>query len=409
MTTDLNAARDAAIKTARAIVESAKSEDRDLTDDEQTSVKEALASVKTADRQIAGRHLADSVKGLQGADDDDQDESDGGTKTSPAKTLGEHYVKSVGAENLLRVKGSAGLSVASPEFKAPTDPILSTGAVYAPYLTEFDRTIVQGYRPAPAVASIMGSGTISGNGVTYLIEGAVEGGFATVAQGAQKPQMHFADPTFRTDTLKKIAAFWDMSDEMIEDLDFVVSEINQRGMYLLSMTEDAQLLNGDGTGTNLLGLLNRSGIQTEAEAVAPDTAADALFRAMTKVMTATGFAADGILINPADYQTLRLGKDANGQYMGGGYFTGPYGNGGVQAQPPLWGLNTIVTPSVPAKTAVVGAFQIAATVYRKGGVRVEQTNSDLGKFTTNIITTRIEERIALAVRYPAAVVKVTLL
>ena len=58
--------------------------------------------------------------------------------------------------------------------------------------------------------------------------------------------------------------------------------------------------------------------------------------------------------------------------------------------------------------ANVGAFRAAATVYRKGGVRVESTNSDLGKFTKDIVTTRIEERIALAVRVPSAVVKVTL-
>lgn len=407
MATDLHAARAAAIKDARAVIEAAKADDRDLTDEEQVQVKEHLGNVEAIGRQLQARALVDQVKGLH--DDDDPDDGD----SPQEKTLGEHFVKAVGAEGLARVKAQAGLSVASPEWagpvKAATDPQLTTGGVYGPYLTEFDRTIVQANRPAPAVASLMGSGTISGQGVTYLIEGAVEGGFATVAEGAAKPQMHFADPTTRTDTLKKIAAWWDMSDEMQEDLAFIVSEINQRGMYLLSMAEDNQLLNGPGTGTTILGLLNRSGIQTETQAVAPDNAADALFRAMTKVQTATGFTADGILINPADYQSLRLGKDANGQYFGGGYFTGQYGVGGVPTQPPLWGLNTVVSPSVPAKTAVVAAFKVATTVYRKGGVRVEQTNSDLGKFTSNLITTRIEERVALAVRYPAAVVKVTLL
>jgi HK97 family phage major capsid protein len=212
-----------------------------------------------------------------------------------------------------------------------------------------------------------------------------------------------------TDAVKKIAGWWDTADEMIEDLDFWVSEINNRGLYLLSMVEESQLLNGDGTGTNILGLLQRSGIQTVTQAVAPDTAQDAIFRAITAVQTATGLTADAILINPADYQTLRLSKDANGQYFGGGFFAGQYGNGGISFQPPLWGLNTIVTAAVAAKTVVVGALAASTTVYRKGGVRVESTNSDLGKFTKDIVTTRIEERLALAVRMPAAVVKVTLL
>jgi HK97 family phage major capsid protein len=404
--TDLHAARAAHIKAAREILDAAKAEDRDLSDDEQATVETELGEVKKLDGQIKGRQLVDAVKGLHEGDEPPED-----GPSSGAKSLGEHFVKSVGAEGLSRVKTTPGFSAGAPEFKANTDPVLTTGAVYGPYLTTFDRTVIQGYRPPPAVASVMGSGTISGQSVTYMIEGAVEGAFATLAEGAAKPQIHFADPTQVTDKLTKIAAWWDTSDEMIEDLDFMVSEINTRGLYMLSMFEDNQLLNGPGTGTTIKGLLNRSGIQTETQAVAPDSAADALFRSMTKIQTATGFSADGILINPADYQSLRLGKDANGQYFGGGYFQPPYGeNPGVMAaQPPLWGLRTIVTPSVPAKTAVVGAFQIAATVYRKGGVRVESTNSDAGKFTSNLITTRIEERIALAVRYPAAVVKVTLL
>ena len=83
-------------------------------------------------------------------------------------------------------------------------------------------------------------------------------------------------------------------------------------------------------------------------------------------------------------------------------------DGGVEWQPPVWGLRTIVSAAVPANTAVVGAFGAAATVYRKGGVRVESTNSHASDFTNNLITTRIEERIALAVRYPKAIVDVTL-
>ena len=129
---------------------------------------------------------------------------------------------------------------------------------------------------------------------------------------------------------------------------------------------------------------------------------------MTKVQTATGMAADSIIINPVDYQALRLSKDANGQYYGGGFFSGLYGVGGIDFQPPIWGLKTVVSAAVAAKTVVVGALKPASTVYRKGGVRVESTNSDQGKFTKDIVTTRIEERLALAVRVPAAIVRTTL-
>lgn len=395
------------LKAARGLIEAAKKENRELSADELKALEGHKTKVTALDGQIAGKKLVDSVMELGGTDDERKEDDE---KPTPAKSLGEHFAQHVKADGLARLKSISGFTVATPEFvpgKAATDPQLTTGAVYSPLLTEVDRTIVRAYRPGPVVADLLGSGTISGNAVSYFVEGAVEGAFTTVAEGAAKPQMHFVDPTAKTDSLKKIAAWFDQSDEMTEDLDFMVSEINNRGLYLLGMFEEAQLLSGPGTGTTVLGLLNRSGIQTEVSAAGGADDAAALFRSMTKVQTATGLAADGIVINPTDYQRLRLSKDANGQYYGGGYFTGQYGQGGVLQQPPLWGLRTVVTSAVAAGTAVVGAFNQAGTVYRKGGVRVESTNSDAGKFTSNIITTRIEERVALAVRIPSAVVKVT--
>lgn len=402
---NLKARRAAAIKAAQEIIAKAQAESRALTPEEATEVEAKQAEIKSLTEQIDAAEKTDelfkSVAALADAGDDEP-----GSETS-AKSLGEHFVKSVGADGLRRVKEQSNTSVSAPEFKAATDPNL-VGSSFGAILADVDKTIVRGYR-RDTVADLLGTGSISGTAVTYYVEGAVEGSITTVAENGQKPQIHFVNPTPVTDSLKKIAAWWDTSDEMIEDAPFMVSEINNRGLYLLSLAEEAQLLTGDGTGSNVLGLLNRSGIQTETQAATNDSAADAIFRAVTKVQTATGLDADAIVINPIDYQALRLAKDGNQQYYGGGFFAGEYGNGGITMRPPLWGLRTVVTAAVPAKTVVVGALKAAATVYRKGGVRVESTNSDQGKFTKNVVTTRIEERLALASRNPLAVVKVTLL
>lgn len=389
--------RAAALKAAQDVLAKAKDENRDMTDDERDLVNAKFAEIEDLDKQIKAAAEGDSLLAKFNSFDFE-------VKPDAAKSLGEHFVKHVGTEGLARVKTISGATVAAPEFKAAGDT-QSTPASMAPWLTTVDQTVVRAFR-RPVVSDLFGTGTLSGNAVSYLVEGAVEGGFATVAEGGAKPQFHMADPTARTDALKKIAGFLKFTDEMAEDAPFWVSEINQRGMYLLALAEENQLLNGAGTGSTIEGLLNR-GIQTETSAGVADNA-DALFRAITKVQTGSGLTADGIVINPADYQALRLSKDANGQYFGGGFFAGQYGNGSLDEQPPLWGLRTIVSPAVPAKTAVVGAFGAAATVYRKGGVRVESTNSHSDDFTNNLITTRIEERVALAVRVPAAFVDVTL-
>lgn len=392
--------RAALIAEAQTIIEAAKG----APSDEQIARLEAIkveVDELTADieRGEKGDALIAELKGLE--------VHEGPVLDGAAKTLGEHFVKSIGSEGLARVKTVTGATVAAPAFKAATDTQTIPAAV-APWLTTYDKTVVRAFR-RPVVSDLFGSGTLGdgSNAVSYLVEGAVEGSLATVAEAGAKPQFHVADPTTRTDALKKIAGFLKFSDEMLEDAAFLVSEINERGLYLLALAEENQLLNGAGTGSTVEGLLNRAGVQTETATDAGDNA-DAIFRAMSKVQTATGLSADAIVINPADYQSLRLSRDGNGQYMGGGFFAGQYGNGGIEWQPAIWGLRTVVSAAVPAGTAVVGAFSAAATVYRKGGVRVESTNSHDEDFTSNLVTTRIEERVALAVRYPAAFVEVTL-
>jgi len=404
---NLKAQRAAALKAAQDIIEKAKGESRDLTDAEQSAVEVKFAEIDELDKKIAAAEKSGELMAkLNGLGRNDADLDDPGAE---AKSLGEHFVKHAG-KRLIEVKGESGAAVAAPEFvKAATDTQVTPSSL-SPVLTQVDRTIVTGVRPRLVIADLLQSGSISGTAITYFVEGALEGAFTTVAEAGAKPQLHAADPTAVTDALKKIAGWIKLSDEMLEDSDFLVSEINGRLLYELAKFEEAQILDGAGSGSNLLGLMRRSGVQTELRGTVAsgDSAADTLFRAITKVQTGAGLDADGIVLNPADYQALRLGKDENGQYYGGGYFAGQYGSGTLQDQPPVWGLRTVVTPAIAAGTALVGAFSQAATLYRKGGVRVESTNSHASDFTSNLVTVRVEERVALAVRRPAGFVKVTL-
>lgn len=382
-----------------------KAKDGTATDEDIKSGHALL--VELADVKAAIKRETDSQSLLQAIAEIDPESEKGSASDTPS-TPGEWFVKHVGAD-LIAKKGISNTTFSAPEFvKAAGDPATSPAGLGA-YNTFYDRTVVQDFRRRLVLADLLGTGTLTNNNaVTYLVESpTVEGGFATVAEAALKPGLHFGDPTMRTDSLKKVAGILRFSDEMVEDFGFLVSEINNRGLYLLGLAEEAQLLSGDGVGTNVLGLLNRSGVQLESAANISDNP-DAIFRAATKVATATGLTSDAVVINPLDYQALRLRKDGNGQYYGGGFFQNQYGNGGIMEEPPIWGMRTVVTPMMAAGSVLVGALRQAATVYRKGGVRIESTNSHNDDFAYNLITTRIEERIALAVRVPAALVKVTL-
>lgn len=394
--------RAALLEAATKIVDEAKAADRALTDDERTKLDEITTDVKAGDehakKAAEDAELVKSIDSLGAV----RGESKTGD-TTESKSLGEHFVKET-EEGRLEAKGNR-FAVTSPEFKAPN--MIGGWDAGVPVLTDYDRTIVQEKRERPVIADLLGSGQISGNAISYFIEGALTGDVGTVAEGAEKHELSFENPDAVVDALKKLAGWTKFSTELIEDAAFLQTEINVRMLYRLAMVEETQLLNGNGTGQNVHGLLNRSGVQTETAAAVEDEA-DAVFRAMTKIATATDLTADGIVIHPLDYQRFRLNKDGNGQYMGGGYFQNQYGQGGVPEQPPLWGLRTVVTPAINAGEVLVGAFGQGGTVYRKGGVRVDMTNTDQDDFIKNLVTLRVEERIALAVRYPSAFVKVSM-
>jgi HK97 family phage major capsid protein len=324
-----------------------------------------------------------------------------GAQLGASDTVGAHFTRALGG-----ARRSGRFSVAAPEYRAAGDPV-ATGGVSGPLaalLTEADPNITHGLRRA-TIADLFSWGATSAAALTFYAEGAREGDFGAVAEGAAKAQVSYAPPTATTVALSKIAAFVKVTDEMLDDLPFVESEINGRLLYDLSIKEEQQLLTGNGTAPNVRGILSTSGIQTTTSA-SEDEDADAILHAISLITNATGLRADAIAINPADYELLRKGKDANGQYYGGGYFAGAYNNGDVVYDLPLWGLPTVTSPAVPNGSAIVGAFKQGATPYRKGGITVEATNSDKDDFERNLVTIRAEERILLAVRNPMAFCKV---
>lgn len=221
----------------------------------------------------------------------------------------------------------------------------------------------------------------------------MQGAPAVTAEGTEKPQIHFADPTPKTVSLEKVACHIKESDEYINDFPFLASAINGRLLYELGLVEQGKLV------TNLLGT---SGIQTGTYA-ATGTATDiaeAILQAAMDVQAQTGFAADTVALNPADWYILRTGKYNNGTYYGGGYF-------GEQSIPNIWGIPVCVSASITSGTVVVGAFKTCASVVTNGGVSVEAVNTNEDDFVKNLMTIRAEERLALAVRRPAGFKKLT--
>ena len=305
------------------------------------------------------------------------------------KTLGEFAAKNLDLDAVRN--GSAKSAGTGFGFKAAgaPDPQLSQ------QMLETSRVVTDTAVRDLAIRNLFGSEAITGNALKYFILGAKEGTNApgTVAENGAKPQFHIVEGS-DTATLQKIAGWFYETDELLEDNAFLKSAIDARGLYELDSAIEAYLMTT---------LLDTFGLGAIAQA----PTADNIFAAIMQVKKDSGYNADAIVINPTDYQTLRLAKDG-AQYIGGGYFYGPYGNGQLELQPRLWGLNTVVSDAVAAGTVVVGAFKQGGSVITKAGAgaRIEVVTGDHDDAIYNRVTVVVEERIALAVRAPKAFVKI---
>lgn len=319
------------------------------------------------------------------------------TMPAQARSLGEHFVDLVKRDG----HGKSFHIVAAPYTRAASDvqgsPSTTTVPQATQAITTYDTSVIEGVRESMGVLNLIGREVITGNTLVFFTEGAMEGTIATsIAEGAAKSRVHFADPTPTTVTLEKVAAYIKESDEYIDDYGYLASAINGRLLYELNMVRQAKVI---------AGLLGTSGIQTIGGTTAVTRSAvaiaDEIANAIADTMTYSGRSANAIVMTPALWKLLRIGKDGENRYYGGGYFAALHGEN-------VWNLPIVLSNQLTANHVVVGAFDTCASLVTKAeGVTVEATNTDQDDFIKNLMTVRAEVREKLAVRRPAGFVDIT--
>ncbi len=298
-----------------------------------------------------------------------------------AANLGEHfaaYVKERGHEKSFHLVAPA------YEMRAATD------VHTAPQVVDYDRSAI--VPPLSTnVLDLFARETIEGNAITYFVQGAMEGAPAVTVEGAVKPQVHFPNEPV-TKSLKKIAGIVKESDELIDDARWLASIVNGRLLNELNRVRQA---------TVIADMLATSGLGTGSAAADAAAIADAIDLAMMNVMDDTGFEADGIIMTPALWHTLNIGKNTDLDYYGDGYFRAPMARS-------VWGIPVAVNPAMTANHIVVGSFKGCASLVGKAeGVTVESTNTDTDDFQRNLMTLRAEVREVVCVRQPSGFVNIT--
>jgi HK97 family phage major capsid protein len=350
------------------------------------------------------------------------------------------------AQGVTGLMGEATSGTNTPAGLTPGQYFLggTAGAVIEP---EFIPGIVELRFYPTVIGSLFANMPVSSPIVSYVREASWTNNAAAVPEGATKPTSQNGLQRF-TEEIGKIAHLVRTTDEMIADAPYFWALVQRRLTDGVLRKEEIELLAGAGyPGVN--GLLSRStgftkntagltaianlviptantpgagvasdtvatvtpGIQIKgATGVAPTGVqmAEGVLQMLTDIRTTQFFEPDAVILNPANYMTIRIAKDDNGQYLGGSFFGSNYGQpqnqnavlGAVEEGLTLWSKRTITTPVMPLNLSLVGCFREGGQVLRRSGLEVQATNSHESDFAQNLWAVRAETRLGLLIERP---------
>lgn len=263
------------------------------------------------------------------------------------------------------------------------------------------------------IADLFAQGATTSDQVSYAAESSFNNSAAGTSESSAYPQ---SDDTLvrRVEQVGKITHFSKTTDEMVADAPQYATFLENRMVFGVQYKEDSDLLVATGY-PSVNGLLNRSGFQsnitagTTAAGAAASAVIDDVYKQISAIRANAFLEPDAIVVHPTDWQNIRLAKDANSQYYGGGPFTGAYGNSGFVNVDSLWGLRVVISAAIPSGTMLVGAYRVGGQVFRRSGVTIEMTNSNDTDFTSGLISIRAQERLALVIYYANAFGKVSVI
>jgi HK97 family phage major capsid protein len=260
------------------------------------------------------------------------------------------------------------------------------------------------YEPDRMFAHLTQTPFTGGASVEYLQHTANTNPAQPVAELGEKPDLGMQYTTVITG-FTKIAAIASASMEALQDYTSFASWIPAELQRAVIDAETSQIVNGDGSGDNMKGLLHTSGVLTRA--MGSDTPIDAVRKGINDIRVGASFArANLVAMHPTTWADLTLQKGSTGAYLLNP--DDPSALGGVKD---IFGVQVIESTAIAAGTAIVMDTSTILAWTRMGlTIDVNSVGTDpsgTNLWVQNAVSFRCEERIALGVTRPTSVCVVT--
>ena len=180
-----------------------------------------------------------------------------------------------------------------------------------------DSEVYRALRRTPMLLDMVNSSTTNASLFEWVEKTGYEGGVTMVAEGAVKPQGDW-DLALFSQKPKKDAIIVTVSKEMLDDIDGMAQDIEDEIYEQIRLFTESAVLNGDGTGNNIVGL-NANATPFTAGAflntVVSANEFDCLRVAVNQIELNNDFP-NYILMHPTDATKMELVKDATtSQYI----------------------------------------------------------------------------------------------
>lgn len=227
--------------------------------------------------------------------------------------------------------------------------------------------------------------------VSWVVEVLFQNNAAETAENTTKPQSHFGFED-RSTSVVDIAHWTKVTRQTLRDQAAIRSWIDRRMMDGVRRRLAQQVITGDGTGVNLLGIYNQAGIIEHVKGT--DPMIEYIHKMITKVRVTYRDEPTAIGLHPYDWEQINLSKTEQGLY----YYGGPTQQGPAT----IWGKPVAVSVDFPEGSPAVGNFK-EANLWVREGVSVQATDTNEDDFVTNRVTIRSEMAGAFGLLQPAAI------
>lgn len=204
-----------------------------------------------------------------------------------------------------------------------------------------------------------------------------------------------------TEPVATIGHWLKISRQLAADNKALAVYIDLRLRYGVDLRVENQIFAGNGVAPNMSGMTKAGNFTAHGYTAAALTAlgldANKRFDLIGKIigdMEANDYYADVIMLNPADWWTMRLTKDAQGRYI--------LGDPGSMVPPSLFGRPVVSSNAVTPDNVGVADIRQAGTFYDRETVEVAMSEHDGDNFQKLLITLRAHRRCMLAMERPAA-------